>query len=180
MNIKLAVPAAAGAVLLMSGAAHAFEQQSSWLMQEHLYQEYQVYPHAEPYVQPYVAAAAPTTARSFDTAPSRTVTIGGEQLAESAVIGAPVVTPAGERLGKVSRIEGEGADAIVISLEDENRRASFDPSELGKAPAKAVSEPVVIGGPSAIVAADRIRRGTDGNSLVIEQSSLRTVDSKYG
>ena len=179
MSMKFAMPAAAGAVLLLSGAAQAFDQQSSWLMQEHLYQEYQVYPHAEPYVQPYVAAAAPTTARSFDTAPSRTVTIDGEQLAESAVIGAPVVTPTGERLGKVSRIEGEGADAIVISLEDENRQASLDPADSGKAPAKADSEPVVIGGPSAIVAADRLRRGTDGNSLVIEQSSLRTVDSKY-
>ena len=193
MYTKMIIPAAVGAALFLGGpAAYAADLASQSWMQPHLYLEYQKYPHAQPLpqvvaymntVNRQTAALESTAARSFDSpaaSPDRTVSIGGENLAASAVVGTPVLTPAGERLGKVARVSGDGSTSeVVISLDDENHQPKVDPEKPAKLPGKAGAEPVVVGGPSAVVASDSMRRGDDGASLVIEQSSVRPIDRKY-
>lgn len=188
MYTKLLIPAALGAAVLFGGTSYAADAGNSNM--DYLYLEYQRYPHAQPPLQPPAvsmdtASPATTPRPSFEWAPtaptSRTVSIDGHQLAASAVVGSPVLTPSGERLGQVSRVAGlESANEIVISL-DENRQMKVGSAEPAKLPgSKANAEPVIVGGPSAVVGADKIRRAGDGTSLVVEQSSLRPIDRKYG
>lgn len=98
--------------------------------------------------------------RSADTAAGASrlemIDIGAQQIAASEIIGRSVLTPAGDRIGKISRVipSRTTVDTVIVDLDETNKFIN-------------------VGSSSAAVDGDKLRFDRQRGALVAEPGSIR-------
>lgn len=127
-----------------------------------------------------VAEPRQTDAAAGDTgAGVAALTIDGRRIEAGRLVGMDVVTPTGDRIGRVVEIldQSETPNHLDIELEEENRQMGIVADNPQKMPGKAEDEPVVVGGSTIALGPERLRLDDTDSALVVDPEDLTTVDN---
>lgn len=104
------------------------------------------------------------------------VTIGGQHVRVSDLIGKRVITPRGDSLGTVvdRRAVEEAPNDFIVRLEDENTRMGI---AAGQQSEEAGGEPTVVGGRTVAVPAEALTYDRSRDVIILDMNAVTTLEN---
>lgn len=101
--------------------------------------------------------------------------IDGQKMSREEVVGLPVLTPDGNRIGEVSKIitRENTYNDVVVKVDEENRQMGITSPDPQKMPGKAQNEPVVVGGDTIALGEESLSRAQDRKALIVDPTALK-------